>query len=104
VLAAFDRWLVGAVERLVPPLAAANCLFNPAGVVIGSRLPTALVQRLAEALDRALRSLEPRLPACAPIRCAALAGNAAAIGAALLPFGHILLPRLDTLWKDNVET
>lgn len=104
VLAAFDHWLERAVECLVPPLAAANCLFNPAGVVIGSRLPTSLVQRLAGALNRALRSLEPRLPACAPIRCAALAGNAAAIGAALLPFSHILLPRLDTLWKEEVET
>jgi predicted NBD/HSP70 family sugar kinase len=101
VLLAFETWLTGAVERLVPPLAAVNCLFNPAGIVIGARMPSALTDRLASALEQALRGLRPPLPACAPIRRAVLSANAPAIGAAILPFSHTLLPRADALWKDD---
>lgn len=96
---AFDTWLEGAVARLVPPLVAANCLINPAAVLIGSRLASRFVDRLAHALERALASLPQPLPACAPVRRAQLSADAPVIGAAILPFAHFLLPRADTLWK-----
>lgn len=100
ILAAFDRWLDGAIQRLIGPLVAANCLLNPAAILIGARLPPHCTDRLATRLEAALRDHRPPLPACAPIRRAALSAHAPAIGAAILPFSRLLLPRADALWKD----
>lgn len=100
VASAWQTWLDGAVERLLPSLVAVNCLINPAGIVIGARLPSACTDQLAQALSDALSRIDPPLPANAPIRRAILSDDAPAIGAAILPFNHALLPQSDTLWKD----
>lgn len=98
---AFEEWLANAVERLTFPLIAVNCLINPVGILIGSRLAANCVDRLALALEEALDAVRPALPARAPIRRAKLSSDAPAIGAAILPFSHFHLPHADTLWKDE---
>ncbi|MBB5712665.1 ROK family transcriptional regulator [Sphingomonas xinjiangensis] len=85
-----ERWLEDAVRSLVAPLTAINCLLNPDAVLIGGRLPLPLIERLAEALTRALAEVD--LPARAPVKPAVMAQDAPAIGAAILPFLDHLLP------------
>ncbi|AJP74180.1 ROK family transcriptional regulator [Sphingomonas hengshuiensis] len=101
VMRAYDVWLAGAVERLTSPLVAVNCLLNPACILIGARLPHACVHRLTRALEQALDAVTPTLPSRAPIMRALLSDNAPAIGAAILPFHHFLLPNTEALWKEE---
>lgn len=89
-VAVIERWIGDAARSLVGPLVAVNCLINPGAVLIGGRLPPPLIERLAIALDQALDGT--RMPARAPIYPAAMAGDAAAIGAAILPFLDQVLP------------
>ena len=93
-------WLDAAAERLIDPLTAVNCLINPAAVLIGGRLPVAAVDRLANRLNALLRERATSAPAIAPVRCAALAEDAPAVGAAILPLSHFLLPRGTALWAE----
>lgn len=94
-----DAWIEQAVERLAEPLTAINCLINPAAVLIGGRLPGAYVERLAERLGALLQRRATNAPVLAPIRRAMLAEDAPAVGAAILPFSHFLLPKPNALWK-----
>jgi len=48
------RWIDDAVESLIQPLTAINCLLNPDAVLIGGRLPLPLIERLSGALTTAL--------------------------------------------------
>lgn len=84
------EWIGDSVRALVQPLTAINCLLNPDAVLIGGRLPMPLIDRLAEALTDALRAVP--LPSRARIMPAVMAKDAPAIGAAILPFLHQLLP------------
>lgn len=95
VAAVADAWVEQAAIAMVQPLLAVSCLINPGAVLIGGRLPVALVERLAKRADASLRRHGARAPALAPIRAAALAEDSPAIGAALLTFGHLLLPADD---------
>ncbi|MGN6374477.1 MAG: ROK family protein [Sphingomonas sp.] len=88
--AILDAWLDDAVRALIPPLTAVNCLINPAAVLIGGRLPGRLADALVERLNAAMAPLE--LPAVAPVRRAATADDAPAIGAAIIPFLDTVLP------------
>lgn len=92
IAAVADAWLEQAAGALVQPLLAVSCLMNPGAVLIGGRLPVVLVERLAARADTLLRQHGAQAPALAPIRAAALAEDSPAIGAALLTFGHLLLP------------
>lgn len=85
-----DDWLADAVRSLIQPLTAVNCLLNPDAVLIGGRLPMALIERLATALTEAMSALP--LPSHAKIMPAVLARDGPAIGAAILPFLDELLP------------
>ncbi len=85
-------WVERAARALVQPLIAVNCLLNPEAVLIGGRLPVAIVDQLAQRTNALLRIHGRNAPVIAPVRPAALAEDAAAVGAALLPFGHLLLP------------
>ncbi len=67
-----DRWLDNAVECLREPLAAVNCLINPAAILIGGRLPGDLIDRLIGESGSGAGRNEERL-AC---RCSRRAGNA----------------------------
>ena len=94
-----DRWLGNAVERLREPLAAVNCLINPAAILIGGRLPGDLIDRLIGELEVVQDEMRSALPAVAPVERAMLAEDAPAVGAAILPFTFYLLPTSTSLWK-----
>jgi hypothetical protein len=51
-----------------------------------------LVDRLAAALNHRLADFASQLPAIAPVARAVTADDAPAVGAAILPFNHTLLP------------
>ncbi|VXD07334.1 Sugar kinase [Sphingomonas sp. T1] len=85
-----DDWLADAVRSLTQPLTAVNCLLNPDAVLIGGRLPMALIERLADELTRSMSALP--LPSQAKIMPAVLAQDGPAVGAAILPFLDALLP------------
>lgn len=97
--AVVNQWIDAAVDRLVEPLISINCLINPASIFIGGRLPEPYVSRMAERLNILLRERAGNAPALAPVRRAMLAEDAPAVGAAILPFSHFLLPRANALWK-----
>lgn len=97
--ACVDRWIEDAAERLTGPLEAVNCLINPAQILLGGRLPMALVDRLAERVNVRAQEAASLLPAVAPVARAALSDDAPAVGAAILPFSHFLLPTPGALWK-----
>ncbi|WHO39869.1 ROK family protein [Sphingobium sp. AP49] len=98
---AINRWIEMAAEQLAAPLAAVNCLVNPAAILLGGRLPTRLMDLLAERMNAQMRDIAAQLPAVAPVSRAALSEDAPAVGAAILPFSHFLLPTPGALWKPS---
>lgn len=92
-------WIERAAEQLVVPLEAVNCLINPSVVLVGGRLPSELVERLAERAHAVLKEKAANVPIIAPVMRAALSVDAPAVGAAILPFSHYLLPKPGALWK-----
>jgi predicted NBD/HSP70 family sugar kinase len=94
-----DGWIGQAAEQLYVPLEAVNCLINPGVVLVGGRLPSAIVERLAERAHDLLRDQATNVPVIAPVARAALSDYAPAVGAAILPFSHFLLPKPGALWK-----
>lgn len=99
VQACVDAWIEAAARRLCTPMAAICCLINPATVLVGGRLPTALVEQLASRVNALMQDQADVLPAIAPVARAALSEDAPAVGAAVLPFSHFLLPKPGALWK-----
>lgn len=97
--AAVDGWIDGAVHRLLDPMIAVNCLFNPAAILLGGRLPLKFLTRLEQRLNAFLAVHAAHIPGLAPIRLAELAEDAPTVGAAILPLSHYLLPKAATLWK-----
>lgn len=85
-----SQWIADATRSLVSPLVAVNCLIDPGLVLIGGRLPMPLIERLSTSLNEALSGLA--LPARAAVRPATMAGDAPAIGAAIIPLLDQLLP------------
>lgn len=100
---AVDEWLGMAVERLSEPLMAINCLINPGAVLLSGRLPARYLDRLALKLNKHLRERASLMPAIAPVKRATLSEDAPAVGAAILPFSHFLLPKAGALWKMSAE-
>ena len=96
---AIQAWLDRATDSLLEPIAAINCLINPAAILVGGRLPKNLVDRLTRQITRRLNERAHLLPAIAPVRRASLAEDAPAVGAATLPFVHFLLPTSASLWR-----
>ncbi len=92
IAAVVDRWIAQAADDLVVPLAAVNCLVNPEAVLIGGRLPAALIERLAMAVNDRLAASVSGLPSRAPVIRADLAADAPAVGAAILPFNDAVFP------------
>ncbi len=94
-----DGWITQAAEQLYVPLEAVNCLINPGVVLVGGRLPSAIVERLTARAHDLLRDKATNVPVIAPVARAALSDDAPAVGAAILPFSHFLLPKPGALWK-----
>ena len=97
--AVVDAWLEISAETLLDTMIAVNCLINPEAVLIGGRLPAPLVDGLADALNRRLKTHAKAFPAIAPVARAATSEDAPAVGAAILPFSHRLLPTRFALMK-----
>jgi predicted NBD/HSP70 family sugar kinase len=93
------EWIEAAAEALVEPLIAINCLINPGAILIGGRLPSELVDRLSVRVNQMMQKRAGEIPAVAPVMRAALSEDAPAVGAAILPFSHFLLPRSGALMK-----
>ncbi len=92
ITAVTGEWVASAAQALVQPLIAVSCLLNPGAVLIGGRLPVALIEQLGHATSALVQRDGGHVPVLAPICTAALAADSPAIGAALLAFGHLLLP------------
>lgn len=97
-----DAWVETSVDALVQPMLAINCLINPEAVLIGGRLPATIVDTLAARVNQRLQSYAAKIPAIAPVSRAALSDDAPAVGAAILPFSHRLLPSRTALMKTAV--
>jgi predicted NBD/HSP70 family sugar kinase len=100
-MAALDTWINGAVERLLDPIIAVNCLLNPSAILIGGRLPLKFLNLLEERLNAFLALHAAHVPGIARIEPAELAEDAPTVGAAILPLSHYLLPKAATLWKQE---
>jgi len=94
-----DAWIEASAQTLVDTLLAINCLINPEAILIGGRLPATLVDRLAERLNQRLQAYAFSIPAIATVARAATSDDAPAVGAAILPFSHRLLPTRLALMK-----
>jgi len=97
--ASLDRWLDQAAELMTGPVVAINCLINPEAIYVGGRLPAALVDQLALRLNQRLQEDRSLVPAMVQVQRAAMAADAPAVGAAMLPFGDKLLPSASVLMK-----
>jgi predicted NBD/HSP70 family sugar kinase len=97
--AVVEDWINASADFLTDPLVAISCLVNPKAVFIGGRLPADLVDRLAEKLNKQLRSRAGNVPKMAPVLRASMAMDAPAVGAAILPFQERLLPSRTALMK-----
>jgi predicted NBD/HSP70 family sugar kinase len=95
-----EAWIDTSVDALESTLVAINCLLNPEAILIGGRLPAALVDRLAGRLNERLRAYAARLPSVAPIARAAMSDDAPAVGAAILPLSDRFLPSRFALMKN----
>jgi predicted NBD/HSP70 family sugar kinase len=102
--ACVDTWIKDAADRLAGPLEAINCLINPAIILLGGRLPMHLTDRLAARMHARCQEMTSFLPAVAPVTRAALSEDAPAVGAAILPFSHFLLPSAGALWKASADS
>lgn len=94
-----SAWIEAAVDTLLDPLVSINCLVNPESILIGGRLPAGIVDQLANRLNQRLAAFAGLIPATAPVSRAALSDDAPAVGAAILPFSHRLLPTRTALMK-----
>jgi predicted NBD/HSP70 family sugar kinase len=94
-----DRWIEESAGALVDSFVAINCLINPEAILIGGRLPALLVDQLAKSLNQRLAAFASQIPAIAPVARALTSDDAPAVGAAILPFSHRLLPTRFALLK-----
>ena len=97
--AVIDRWIGESTDALIKSVVAINCLINPDTILIGGRLPALIVDRLAASLNARMAAFAAQLPAVAPVARAITADDAPAVGAAILPFTHTLLPTRFALLK-----
>jgi predicted NBD/HSP70 family sugar kinase len=72
---------------------------NPEAVFLGGRLPADIVDKLAERINRLLAQHGADVPSLAPVKLAAMAADAPAVGAAILPINNQLLPSRAALMK-----
>jgi len=90
IAAVVAQWIDDAARALLGPMIGVACLVDPGAVLIGGRLPAPLVDAVVERLNFGLATAH--LPAGLTVSRAALSDDAPAVGAAILPFLHALLP------------
>ncbi len=94
-----NDWLNTAADDLLPSLIAINCVVNPGTILIGGRLPDPLIDTLIKALEKRIDPVRAALPDAPAIMRAKCSTDAAALGAAIVPFTRILFPAHDVLLK-----
>ena len=94
-----NKWLEGAAEDLLPALTAIICVINPGAILIGGRLPEKLIETLVVALEKLIEPLRDTLPDTPKFMRAKCSTDAAALGAAIIPFTRILFPAHEVLMK-----
>jgi len=94
-------WVESSAQLLAEPLIAVNCLVNPEAIFLGGRLPADIVDKLAERINRLLAQQGADVPSIAPVKLAAMAADAPAVGAAILPINNQLLPSRAALMKSG---
>ena len=87
-------WIEKAANGLLASLLTIICAIGPEAVVIGGRMPKPLIGDLIEAIEDRIRPHQSQLPGTTPIATTACSTDAAALGAAILPFADLFLPRL----------
>lgn len=92
-------WAEKAADLLCDPLLVINAVIDPDAIFIGGRLPAGLVDLLCDRLALNIRHRGASLPSRAPVRRAALSEDAAAMGAAIMPFTSRFLPSRAALMK-----
>ena len=101
--AVVGEWIEGAAKRLETAVEAINCLVNPDAVLIGGRLPLAVMDQLAGAIYRRVLDRRLTIPVTCPVLRASFSAEAPAVGAAILPLAHFLLPSAGSLWKQKLK-
>jgi predicted NBD/HSP70 family sugar kinase len=96
---ALEEWTGLAAKRLEEPLVAINCLINPDAILIGGRLPNFVADTIASKLNAALAKRAQQIPSVCPVERAAIAEDAPAVGAAILPLSDMLFPTRSALLK-----
>jgi predicted NBD/HSP70 family sugar kinase len=94
-----DAWIDECTEALATAFISVNCLIDPEAILIGGRLPTDLIDRLAASLNTRMARFAELIPAVAPVARAQTSDDAPAVGAAILPFSNQLLPSRSALLK-----
>ncbi|MDC7675914.1 ROK family transcriptional regulator [Asticcacaulis machinosus] len=94
-----DEWIEAAVQHLHDPFLTLSCAINPEAHYVGGRVPAAFIEKLCTRLNENYAKLSDRVPKIAPVTRAALAADAAAMGAAILPFNERFLPIREALMK-----
>lgn len=94
-----EAWLDRAADQLLNAFLVMNCTIDPEAHFIGGRLPAAYIEQLCLRLNERLGAFGDRIRNIAPVKRAALAVDAAARGAGILPFNDRFLPIREALKK-----
>ncbi len=94
-----EAWLDRAADQLVNAFLVMSCAIDPEAHFIGGRLPALFIEQLCLRLNERLGAFGDRIRHIAPIKRAALAVDAAARGAGILPFNDRFLPIREALKK-----
>ena len=94
-----EAWLDRAADQLVNAFLVMSCAIDPEAHFIGGRLPAMFIEQLCLRLNERLDAFGDRIRHIAPIKRAALAVDAAARGAGILPFNDRFLPIREALKK-----
>jgi predicted NBD/HSP70 family sugar kinase len=94
-----EAWLDRAADRLLNAFLVMSCAINPEAHFIGGRMPAVFIEQLCTRLNERLDAYSDRIRNIAPVKRAALAVDAAARGAGILPFNDRFLPIREALKK-----
>ncbi len=96
---AVTEWLNTAAENLLQTLVTIICAVNPGAILVGGRLPDRMIDALIADLEKRIAPILRTLPGAPPFLRAACSTDAAALGAAIMPFSRVLFPMQDVLMK-----
>lgn len=87
------KWVDEAASGLLMTLVTIICMVDPEAILIGGRLPPSLIDELILGIEKRLLPFRSNLPSFPPILRSACSSDAAALGAAILPFSDLFPPR-----------